>query len=224
MFKKKKLLLMFVGLMFFVSTAVITMVSAATPPQSLGYEGFLTNASGVAPSATYTVIFRIYDDLTGGTLLYSETQQVVVTSGFLSAPIGNGTRTGGALSISLLPFNQQYFVSVEIQQLVTGEMSPRTAIQSTSYSRTAYGLVASSSPPIGSVKGQLYYDTDDDSVYSYNGTVWNVLASSTTTISGATTTLTSNVTNINSSTTNLIASNTSITSTGTTTITSSTTT
>ncbi len=44
---------------------------AANPPQSLGYEGFLTTTSGVAQAGTFTVTFRVYDALTSGTLLYS---------------------------------------------------------------------------------------------------------------------------------------------------------
>ena len=68
------------------------------PPTQFTYQGFLTDANGVPFGNTApvnkTVIFRIYDALTGGTLKWSSQQVVTVDKGYFSVLLGQGSSVG----------------------------------------------------------------------------------------------------------------------------------
>jgi len=73
----------------------------AKPPTQLTYQGFLTDANGVPFGNTTpvnkTVIFRIYDVLSGGTtanLKWSSQQVVTVDKGYFSVLLGQGSSVG----------------------------------------------------------------------------------------------------------------------------------
>jgi microcystin-dependent protein len=70
----------------------------AKPPTQLTYQGFLTDANGVpfgnSAPVNKTVIFRIYDALTGGTLRWSSQQVVTVDKGYFSVLLGQGSSVG----------------------------------------------------------------------------------------------------------------------------------
>lgn len=71
----------------------------AKPPEVMTYQGFLVDANGnpLAPSnpANYPVIFRIFDQATGGTRLWSEQQIVTIDKGNFSVLLGEGTEVSG---------------------------------------------------------------------------------------------------------------------------------
>ena len=77
----------------------------AKPPTQLTYQGFLTDANGVPFGNTApvnkTVIFRIYDSLTGGTIKWSSQQVVTVDKGYFSVLLGQGSAVGSE------PFNAE---------------------------------------------------------------------------------------------------------------------
>jgi microcystin-dependent protein len=70
----------------------------AKPPTQLTYQGFLTDANGVPFGNTTpvnkTIIFRIYDALTGGSLKWSSQQVITVDKGYFSALLGEGSPVG----------------------------------------------------------------------------------------------------------------------------------
>lgn len=71
----------------------------AKPPELMTYQGFLVDANGnpLAPDnpANYPVIFRIFDQATGGTRLWSEQQIVTIDKGNFSVLLGEGTEVSG---------------------------------------------------------------------------------------------------------------------------------
>lgn len=77
--------------------------SNAKPPTQMTYQGFLTDGNGSPFGSTApvnkTVIFRIYDSLTGGTLKWSSQQVVTVDKGYFSVLLGQGSAVGSE------PFN-----------------------------------------------------------------------------------------------------------------------
>ncbi len=77
--------------------------SNAKPPTQMTYQGFLTDGNGSPFGSTApvnkTVIFRIYDNLTGGTLKWSSQQVVTVDKGYFSVLLGQGSAVGSE------PFN-----------------------------------------------------------------------------------------------------------------------
>ena len=67
----------------------------ANPPDRMTYQGYLADANG-NPLATnapvnYDVVFRIYSDQTGGTLIWVEKQTVTVDKGQFSVLLGEGS-------------------------------------------------------------------------------------------------------------------------------------
>ena len=77
--------------------------SNAKPPTQMTYQGFLTDGNGTpfgsSAPVNKTVIFRIYDNLTGGTLKWSSQQVVTVDKGYFSVLLGQGSAVGSE------PFN-----------------------------------------------------------------------------------------------------------------------
>ena len=71
----------------------------ARPPEFMTYQGFLVDANGqpLAPNnpANYPVIFRIYDQATGGAKLWAEQQIVTIDKGNFSVLLGEGTEVSG---------------------------------------------------------------------------------------------------------------------------------
>lgn len=90
--------------------ALFTLVMAAqaampTPPQFMAYQGFLTDGNGNPLGSTntgpknYNVIFRIWDNQSGGSSgtsdeLYAEQQTLTVNNGYFSVLLGNGSPVG----------------------------------------------------------------------------------------------------------------------------------
>lgn len=84
----------------------LTLRAAETkPPDVMSYQGYLVDANGVplAPNnpANYPVIFRIYDQATGGNRLWSEQQIVTIDKGNFSVLLGEGTEVQGESRPSL---------------------------------------------------------------------------------------------------------------------------
>jgi hypothetical protein len=102
----------------------ISTLAAAQAPLLIDFQGKLLYANGTAVSGTLSVTFRIYNQSSGGTALWSETQSVNVQNGFFDALLG------GATSLSVVPFNQTLFLSV---QAGSSEMAPRLNFTSAPY-------------------------------------------------------------------------------------------
>jgi hypothetical protein len=69
------------------------------PPGKISYQGFLTDNNGVPLGNTAplnrTVIFRIFDAESGGTVRWAEQQTVTIDKGHFSVLLGEGSQTGG---------------------------------------------------------------------------------------------------------------------------------
>jgi|DewCreStandDraft_1066081.scaffolds.fasta_scaffold00018_177 uncharacterized coiled-coil protein SlyX len=84
---------------FFVSLVPSARAADARPPDLMTYQGFLVDANGMplasSNPANYPVIFRIYDQATGGNRLWSEQQIVTIDKGNFSVLLGEGTEVPG---------------------------------------------------------------------------------------------------------------------------------
>lgn len=87
-------------------------------PHKLSYQGYLTSPSCAAiNNAALSLTFELYIVASGGTELYSETQNVTVSNGIFNALIGSGTPLN-------LSFDQPYYVGITILGEAS-EMTPR---------------------------------------------------------------------------------------------------
>ena len=115
--------------MAFLFSALIFMPFLSLPvqagiPGTINYQGYLTNASGVPVNGAIPITFRIYDVPSGGTALWTETQDVTVNQGVYSVSLGGNT----ALSLS---FDVPYYLGVTVG--ADAEMTPRKELTSVGY-------------------------------------------------------------------------------------------
>ncbi len=120
-----------------VATVVIMVsgVASAEIPQVLGYQGRITDNSGVpVADGTYAARFRIYDDETAGALLWdSNDDSVVVAAGAFSVMLGESPQP--TLSLA---FDEDYWLLVTFD----GEdQTPRKRLGSVGYAYMASGIV-----------------------------------------------------------------------------------
>ena len=70
----------------------------AAVPELMTYQVYVTDADNAALADTeptnYEVEFRIYDNSTGGNIVWAESQVVTLFQGNLSVLLGNGTELG----------------------------------------------------------------------------------------------------------------------------------
>ena len=101
----------------------------AQVPHVIRYQGTATDGAGVPLEGPYTVTCRLYDAATAGIKLWEEvTPNVTMTSGRFSLTLGTLTPLS-------LPFDQEYWVSIELNQ--DGEMSPRQKLGAVPYAIAA---------------------------------------------------------------------------------------
>lgn len=95
-------------------------------PKQINYQGVLKDASGNLINGDQAITFKIYNEPTGGTALWTEIQVISVTDGLFSAHLGSVT------SIAGVPFNRDHFLGITIG---TGaELTPRTMLTPSPYS------------------------------------------------------------------------------------------
>ena len=75
----------------------------------LPYQGILRDGSGNPGSdRNYNITFRIYDSLTGGNLLWSETVMATTSEGIFTVVLGDASPLN-------LPFDSEYFLSFQVE-------------------------------------------------------------------------------------------------------------
>ncbi|MEI6342189.1 MAG: tail fiber protein [Verrucomicrobiota bacterium] len=129
---------------------VVMGQSRPEPPDVLFFEGSMVGADGVAigsgGAANYPVVFRVFDNLVGGRLLWSEQQTVAVFQGSFSALLGEGNANANEPRPPLSSIFQSStasdrFVEVTLRGAGSGgtdvTVSPRTRLVAGAYSMLA---------------------------------------------------------------------------------------
>jgi hypothetical protein len=125
----KKLFLLAVFIVF-----TSTNIFSQAIPKQIDYQGVLkTSAGTIVPDGNYQLTFKIYNDPTGGTPLWSEAQTVAVANGIFSAHLGSIT------PITTVPFNRIHFLGITIG--ADPELSPRTLLTPSPYSFMAINVM-----------------------------------------------------------------------------------
>lgn len=103
-----------------------TNIFAQGIPGTINYQGVLKDNSGIAvPDGDYTITFRLYSTLSGGTELWSETKTLPVSGGIFSTMLGSVNQIN-------IEFTEQYFLGITIAS--GSELSPRLPLTSVPYS------------------------------------------------------------------------------------------
>jgi hypothetical protein len=109
---------------------VAAAVSVAAVPQTISYQGYLTDSGGTPVNGTVQMQFKLYSSQsTTAVPLWSETHQSVqVTQGSYGIVLGNGSPTPVPIN---LPFDMPYYLGVTVGS--DAEMTPRLPLTSTAY-------------------------------------------------------------------------------------------
>jgi len=108
--------------------------SWAQIPQSISYQGVLTDAGGTpVADGTYSLTFGIYDGEASGTALWTETHaSVTVASGIFNVILGSITPLD-------IEFDQQYWLGIAVGG--GAEMKPRIQLTSSAYSLNSQSVI-----------------------------------------------------------------------------------
>ncbi len=99
---------------------------ASQVPQKLHFQGILTTTGGVTvPDGQYQLTFRLYTSATAGSPVWTETQNVTVSSGIFSVELG-------AVTPLNLSFDQPYYLGITVGS--GSEMAPRIPLLGSPYS------------------------------------------------------------------------------------------
>jgi hypothetical protein len=103
---------------------------AAAVPSTIDFQGRLHDSGGSPVNATLSITFSLYDVLSGGTALWTETKSVQVTDGLFQVKLGETNS-----------FSPTHFSGTDrwlgIKVGTEAEMSPRTKISSVGYAMQA---------------------------------------------------------------------------------------
>lgn len=125
-------------------------VSAAIP-QTINYQGFLTDNAGTPINGTVTIVFSLYDAPTGGTRLWTDSNSVNAVNGLVNHNLGPIN----------LAFDSQIYIGIAVGS--DPEMSPRQALTSVPYAYHAKTVEQDTLTQLSCTTNQ---------VAKWNGTAW----------------------------------------------------
>ena len=132
-----------VGVLFFFT--FLSSIGHAQIPPKINHQGYLTSAAGVPVNGTVQMVFAIYDVPTGGSALWTEAHNVVVSRGVYNVILGEGTPPNPIN----LAFDIPYYLGVQVG--TDSEMTPRKPLTSVGYAFRAKvadsGLPGPQGPP-----------------------------------------------------------------------------
>ena len=113
----------------FLLCLIVIGTSNAQIPETLSYQGALMDASGTpVPDDTYELTFNIYTVQTGGTAIWTETQDVVIVYGLFNVIMGK-------INPLTIPFDRPYWLGITIGE--DPELTPRIELAASAYSLNA---------------------------------------------------------------------------------------
>jgi hypothetical protein len=126
--KTKVMIVSGIFTMVFVFVLGFSPVNAAIP-YTINYQGYLTDAMGSPVNGTVSMTFSLYTVASGGTVLWTEPQNVIVSGGIYSVILGSVS------TLTPLAFDVPYWLGVKVGS--DAEMTPRVQLTSVGYSFTS---------------------------------------------------------------------------------------
>jgi len=103
---------------------ILPCSSQSSIPQTINYQGHLTDPHGIPIDDTVSIAFSIYPQASGGTALWTESKTVTVTDGEFSTNLGNTNPIN-------LTFDTAYYLGITVGS--DSEMTPRQPLTSVAY-------------------------------------------------------------------------------------------
>ncbi len=177
---KKRAIIIFLFIILLGLTPAGTSLAA---PNSVNYQGILNDSAGnPVPDQAYSMVFRIYDAATAGTLLYAESQSVSTVNGIYNALLGTGTVTVGTFDPALFSADNRW-----LEVTVNGEtLTPRQTVTSVAFSLQAEEAAhAAAADNAAALAGQPASTYDQSAHVTDTGNPHNVTAAQVGPMSGA---------------------------------------
>jgi hypothetical protein len=137
-------------------------------PHLIHYQGMLTDDEGTPLNTPQDITFRIYNDLTDGTLKWSETQYgIMVTDGLFNVNLGDSTPMD-------LAFDEDYWLEMDVGP---GEiLTPRVQLTSVGYAYRAERTDTASYALAGGEgdKDWIFHITDTADTTLMTGGQWGI--------------------------------------------------
>ena len=83
-------------------------LSAAPPPKTIGYQGYLKDAAGKPVTVMTNLTFRLYSSISGVNSVWNEVRSVTPVNGVYSVNLGD-------VSPLTIAFDRQYFLGVQVE-------------------------------------------------------------------------------------------------------------
>jgi hypothetical protein len=139
----------------------IAPLAAATPPDQINYQGVLRDGAGNPANGSFEMVFRLYDQQVGGTLVLSDFHDLAaggapvnVANGLFSVEIGSGGIVPGTFSTLSTAFGALGSLWLEIQ--VNAEtLAPRLHFASAGYALNAGTLAGQAAGSFVNTSSQL---------------------------------------------------------------------
>jgi hypothetical protein len=126
--KTKVMILCGIFTMVFLFVLGFSPANAAIP-YTVNYQGYLTNAIGSPVNGTVSMTFSLYTAASGGTALWTEPQNVIVSNGIYSVILGSVS------TLTPVAFDVPYWLGVRVGS--DAEMTPRVQLTSVGYAFTS---------------------------------------------------------------------------------------
>jgi hypothetical protein len=141
--KKFFLIIVFLSVILFTVKSIQAQV-----PNTLNYQGVITDSGGKpVTDGQYQLTFKLYTVASGGSAIWSETQNSTVTNGIFSVLLGKVT------PLANVPFDSPYWLGITVNS--GSEMAPRVELSSSAYSLRARSVADSSVTGKGIAVGQV---------------------------------------------------------------------
>jgi hypothetical protein len=134
---------------FFALAGLLILVCAAwaTFPATMNYQGILKDQNSNAITGTKSMTFKIYNESSGGSALWTETQNVTITSGLFNVILGSVT----PINSSVYSDGLNKYLGIKVES--DSEMTPRSQILPVIY---AYHALVADSVTGGSIASATY--------------------------------------------------------------------
>ncbi|GAK57755.1 hypothetical protein U27_04722 [Candidatus Vecturithrix granuli] len=147
---------------------VVLCGNAFAAPQKVNFQGKLTDAAGNPITASVSMVFSIYDVVSGGTALWTETQSVTVTNGIYNVQLGQVNPMDTELTET-----KALWLGVKVG--VDAEMSPRVELTPGVYDLIILNTITvkNSSIGIGTTNPEFKLSLENDGGIMAKGTFNN---------------------------------------------------
>lgn len=146
----------------FILLFIFPFLVFAQVPHTLSYQGILTDSTGTPkPDDTYSFTFKLYDNESGSTAIWSESKNLPIKNGLFYTILGDIS------SLSSVTFDRPYWLGIKVEN--EEELTPRIQLTSVGYSMRSLHADTADFAMISTIDST--WSKNGNNVYKLNGNV-----------------------------------------------------